>query len=62
MRKISADITREKGKLDRFFFAKCIGAGRAGEVMRYVPMEQLKRFKASVLLNIHVFTEFFTRK
>ncbi len=41
MRKIYADTAREKGRLDRFF-AKCIGAGRAGEVMRYVPMEQLK--------------------
>lgn len=41
MRKIYADVTQVKGKLDRFF-AKCIGAGRAGEVMRYVPMEQLK--------------------
>ena len=44
MRTIYADITREKGKLDRFF-AKCIGAGRAGEVMRYVPMEQLKKIQ-----------------
>lgn len=42
MRKISADITREKGKLNRFF-AECIGAGRAGEVMRYVPTKQLKQ-------------------
>lgn len=41
MRKICADIKREKGKFNRFF-AECIGAGRAGEVMRYVPMEQLK--------------------
>ncbi|MGM9663857.1 MAG: hypothetical protein ACI3XF_03350 [Eubacteriales bacterium] len=44
MRKISADITSEKGKLNRFF-AECIGAGRAGEVMRYVPMEQLKKMQ-----------------
>lgn len=42
MRKINADITHEKGKLDRFF-AECIGAGRAGEVMRHIPMEQLKQ-------------------
>lgn len=39
-RKITADIRVESGKLDRFFSA-CIGAGRAGEIMRYVPMTQL---------------------
>ena len=44
MRKIYVDISHEKGKLDRFF-SKCIGAGRAGEVMRYVPMEQLKKIQ-----------------
>ena len=42
MRNIDADITKEKGKLDRFFSA-CIGAGRAGELMRFPVMAQLER-------------------
>ncbi len=41
MRIISADISKTKGKLNRFF-SECIGAGRAGEVMRHVAYEQLK--------------------
>ncbi len=41
MRIISADINKAKGKLNRFF-SECIGAGRAGEVMRHVAYEQLK--------------------
>ena len=41
---ISVDLCREKGKLDRFFSA-CIGAGRAGEVMRHIPMMQLKQIQ-----------------
>lgn len=40
MRIITADLQNQKGKLDRFFSA-CIGAGRAGEVMRHIPMKQL---------------------
>ena len=42
MRKISADIQNEKGTLNRFF-SECIGAGRAAEVMRYIPMKQLQQ-------------------
>jgi len=42
MRNIIADLNTEKGKLDRFF-AKCIGAGRAGELLRFPVMEQLER-------------------
>lgn len=45
MRTITANIHQEKGKLDRFFSA-CIGAGRAGEVMRHIPMQQLKQMQA----------------
>ena len=40
MRTIKADINTVKGPLNRYFSA-CIGAGRAGEVMRHVPMQQL---------------------
>lgn len=40
MRTIKADLQNEKGILNRFFSA-CIGAGRAGEVMRHIPMKQL---------------------
>ena len=40
MRTIKADLQNEKGNLNRFFSA-CIGAGRAGEVMRHIPMKQL---------------------
>ena len=41
MRNISIDIRKQKGKLDRYF-AKCIGAGRAAEIMRHDAYEQLK--------------------
>ena len=41
MRIIKSDINANKGKLDRYF-AKCIGAGRAAEVMRHTAYEQLK--------------------
>lgn len=41
MRIISSDLGKEKGKLNRFF-SECIGAGRAGEVMRHNAYEQLK--------------------
>ena len=41
MRKIVTDINSVKGTLDRYF-AECIGAGRAAEVMRHVPHEQLR--------------------
>ena len=40
MRTIKADLQKKKGTLNRFFSA-CIGAGRAGEVMRHIPMKQL---------------------
>lgn len=41
MRTIKANINIEKGRLNRFF-SGCIGAGRAGEVMRFSAMNQLK--------------------
>ncbi|MBE6572489.1 MAG: glycoside hydrolase [Ruminococcaceae bacterium] len=41
MRIIKADLTKEKGKLDRYF-SECIGAGRAAEVMRYAASKQLE--------------------
>ena len=44
MRKITADIHDLKGPHNRFY-AKCIGAGRAGELMRYVPMKQLAQMQ-----------------
>ena len=44
MRKITANIQNEKGILNRFF-ANCIGAGRAGEVMRHIPMQQLQKIQ-----------------
>jgi xylan 1,4-beta-xylosidase len=44
MRTIKANVNLEKGKLDRYFSA-CIGAGRAAEVMRYIPMQQLKKMQ-----------------
>lgn len=42
MRNINTSINKEKGKLDRFFSA-CIGAGRAGELLRFPVMAQLER-------------------
>ena len=44
MRIIYSDINREKCKLDRYFM-KCIGAGRAAEVMRHTAYEQLKKIQ-----------------
>ena len=44
MRTLKINLQNEKGKLNRFFSA-CIGAGRAGEVMRYVPMMQLRQMQ-----------------
>lgn len=41
MRTIIADAKKETGKLDRYF-SECIGAGRAGEVMRYAASKQLE--------------------
>ena len=41
MRIIKTDLTKEKGKLDRYF-SECIGAGRAAEVMRYAASKQLE--------------------
>ena len=41
MRTIISDINTCKGKLDRYF-SKCIGAGRAAEVMRHEAYEQLR--------------------
>ncbi|MBO5754674.1 MAG: AraC family transcriptional regulator, partial [Clostridia bacterium] len=40
MRVLSADVGKVKGKLDRYF-SRCVGAGRAAEVMRHVAYEQL---------------------
>ncbi len=40
MRQIKADINTKKGSLNRYF-AKCIGAGRAAEVMRHKAYMQL---------------------
>ena len=40
MRKIDINAKNIKGKLDKFYLG-CIGAGRAGEVMRHVPSKQL---------------------
>ena len=42
MRNINVNINDEKGKLNRFF-SKCIGAGRAGELLRFPVMAQLER-------------------
>lgn len=44
MRNIQVHLSREKGKLDRYF-GKCVGAGRAAEVMRYEAFEQLKQIQ-----------------
>ena len=44
MRKITANTQKEKGPLNRFF-SECIGAGRAAEVMRHVPMKQLQKMQ-----------------
>ncbi|MBQ8408631.1 MAG: glycoside hydrolase [Clostridia bacterium] len=41
MRQIKADINAKKGRLNRYF-SRCIGAGRAAEVMRHTAYEQLK--------------------
>lgn len=41
MREIVADINNVKGKLDRYF-SRCVGAGRAAEVMRHEAYEQLR--------------------
>ena len=40
MRRIKADTNAKKGLLDRYF-AKCVGAGRAAEVMRHEAYKQL---------------------
>ena len=42
MRTISASIDGKKGRLNRYF-SRCIGAGRAAEVMRHQAYEQLKQ-------------------
>ena len=44
MRKVTLNVNDVKGKLDRYF-SQCIGAGRAGEVMRLVPAKQLERIQ-----------------
>ena len=41
MREIIADISNVQGKLNRYF-SKCIGAGRAAEIMRHTAYEQLR--------------------
>lgn len=45
MRIIKSDVRRKKGTLNRYF-SKCIGAGRAAEVMRHAAYGQLKRIQA----------------
>lgn len=47
MRTITTDIREEKGRLNRYF-CKCIGAGRAAEVMRYQAFEQLKQIQKEI--------------
>lgn len=44
MRNISSDLNKEKGKLNRFF-SKCVGAGRAGELLRFPVMGQLEKIQ-----------------
>lgn len=44
MRVVFVDINSEKGKLNRYF-SKCVGAGRAAEVMRHKAYEQLKQIQ-----------------
>ena len=45
MRHIKADLNVQKGKLNRYF-SKCVGAGRAAEVMRHKAYEQLRTVQA----------------
>ncbi len=47
MRTITTDIRQQKGKLNRYF-SKCIGAGRAAEVMRYQAFEQLRQIQREI--------------
>ena len=49
MRQITVNVNCEKGKLNRYF-QRCIGAGRAAEVMRYTAFEQLKQIQKKKLL------------
>lgn len=42
MRNINVSINDEKGKLNKYFNF-CVGAGRAAEIMRYIPSVQLKQ-------------------
>ena len=44
MRVVSVDISNVKGRLDRYF-SRCVGAGRAAEVMRHVAYEQLRKMQ-----------------
>ena len=44
MRVVSVDISNVKGRLDRYF-SRCVGAGRAAEVMRHAPYEQLRKMQ-----------------
>ncbi len=41
MRRIEADIKNEKGPLNRFF-SDCVGAGRAGEMLRKTAVDQME--------------------
>lgn len=47
MREITVNMNREKGALNRYF-KRCIGAGRAAEVMRYTAFEQLKQVQRDI--------------
>ena len=50
MRKVTLNVNDVKGKLDRYF-SQCICAGRAAEIMRYVPDKQLKRIQRECPFN-----------
>ena len=47
MRQITVNVNCKKGKLNRYF-QRCIGAGRAAEVMRYTAFEQLKQIQKDI--------------
>lgn len=47
MRQITVNVGQEQGKLNRYF-KRCIGAGRAAEVMRHTAFEQLKQVQRDI--------------
>ena len=44
MRTLHIDVKEKPGKLDRYF-AHCVGAGRAGEMMRAEVLQQLTQLQ-----------------